>query len=165
MNPEKGSVMSFRPEHLLYIALATFILAMAVSTVRISLEERRRDKAHKLRLENEILPKFEAEFGCRPSTRPSNTGWRAKVEGHMANLAYVVGQAAIAQERVLMDDRAGLAYQRRDAKQAVDGAKAKWSQAKELIKEVDRELYCSISHWSEDEPYASHREAKHADIS
>jgi len=139
---------------------ATVSLIFMALGMAAFLQGRRLTEARKRRLETEVYPKFEAEFGCRPDSR----GYRDRVKERMALLALLAGEWAVYQEVELITIKDNSAYHKK-IKARVDEAKAKWGAAHELIREVDYDLFMYFPHWSDVEPYRSHQEKNHADLS
>src|SRR3989344_4020672 len=112
----------------------------------------------RMRLKNEILPKFEAEFGCGPKLN----GTKFQVRERRAQLSRHCGVLAIAQERAKILET--ISFRRNQFDGDLNEAKVNWGRAMALIKEADWEVYMLQPHWSEDEPYRSHIKNFHADI-
>ena len=153
MNPGKGSVMIWVD----WVFLVFFVLAFCYF-VYDRYETFRVRKERGLRMAKAI-PEFEAEFGCRPKY----WGYADKVRAHMAQLSRLAGEAAIAQEYGRMAPATFREHQKAFDDLAV-AAKAKWGHAMALIEEVDPELYRVQPHWSEEEPYATHKKTRHANL-
>ena len=158
MNPGKDCSVDKFVGWVFMIALGVILVVCFAFMVWALCDAIRDFRKKNIRLKKEILPKFEAEFGCGPKLM----GTKFQVRERMAQLSRHCGVLAIAQERAKILET--ISFRRNQFDGDLNEAKVNWGRAMALIKEADFGVYMLQPHWSEEEPYRSHSKNFHADL-